>query len=159
MSQAELREGGANVRFPPPAVYVGFILLGWGLLYAAALPIPGPRSVSLLAGVVIILAGFWLVADAGKLFKRTGQEPAPWKPTPELVLSGAYRFTRNPMYLGMTCIQAGLGVAVNNLWITVLAPFSLLAVHFLAVMPEERYLSEKFGKSYRSYLSKVRRYL
>lgn len=159
MRQGKSGERGANVQLPPPAVYVAFILLGWGLLYAAALPVPGPRYVRLLAGVVIIVAGFWLIADAGKLFRRTGQEPAPWKPTPELVLSGAYRFTRNPMYLGMTCIQAGLGVAVNNLWISLLAPFSLLAVHFLAVVPEERYLTEKFGESYRSYLSRVRRYL
>lgn len=159
MSQAESAERGANVRFPPPAVYIAFILLGWGLSYAAALPVPGPRYVSLAAGLAILLAGFWLGADAIKLFRRTGQEPAPWKPSPELVLRGSYRFTRNPMYLGMTCIQAGLGLAVNNLWITLLAPFSLLTVHFLAVVPEEKYLTEKFGESYRSYLTKVRRYL
>ena len=159
MSQAEFAKRGANVRFPPPAVYVAFILLGWGLSYAAALPVPGPRYVSLAAGVAILLAGLWLITDALKFFRRTGQEPAPWKPTPELVLNGPYRFTRNPMYLGLTCIQAGLGLAVGNLWITLLAPFSLLAVHFLAVVPEERYLTEKFGESYRTYLTKVRRYL
>lgn len=159
MSQPEHGEGGANVRFPPPAFYVVFILLGAGLRYVAALPVPGPRSVSLVAGVAIIVAGLWLIVAALKLFRRSGQEPTPWKPTPELVLSGPYRFTRNPMYLGLTCIQVGLGLAVTNLWITLLAPFSLLAVHFLAVVPEERYLTEKFGESYRSYLTKVRRYL
>ena len=159
MSQAESAESGANVRLPPPAVYVAFLLVGWGLSYAASLPVPGPRFVGLAAGLAIIVAGFWLIADARKLFERTGQEPAPWKPTPELVLTGPYRFTRNPMYLGLTCIQAGLGLAVNNLWITLLAPFSLLAVHFLAVLPEEKYLTEKFGNSYRTYLAKVRRYL
>ena len=159
MSEAHSSERGANVRLPPPSVYVAFLLLGWGLVYVAAFPVPGPRYVSLAAGVAIVVAGFWLIADAIKLFRHTGQEPAPWKPTPELVLSGAYRFTRNPMYLGMTCIQAGLGLAVNNLWITLLAPFSLLAVHFLAVVPEEKYLTQKFGESYRSYLAKVRRYL
>lgn len=159
MSQAESAERGANVRYPPPTVYVAFILLGWGLSYAATLPVPGPRYVSLAAGLAILLAGLCLIAGAIKLFRRTGQEPAPWKPSPELVLSGAYRFTRNPMYLGLTCIQAGLGLAVNNLWITLLAPFSLLAVHFLAVVPEEKYLTEKFGESYRNYMTKVRRYL
>ena len=159
MSQAGSGESGANVRLPPPAIYVAFILLGAGLRYAAALTLPGPRFISLAAGLAIIVAGFWLIADAIKLFRRTGQEPAPWKPSPELVLNGAYRFTRNPMYLGLTCIQAGLGLALNNLWIALLAPFSLLAVHFLAVVPEEKYLTEKFGESYRSYLTKVRRYL
>ena len=159
MNQTENAERGANVRLPPPVVYVAFILLGWGLSYAAALSVPGPRFVSLAAGVAILLAGFWLIAGAVKLFRRTGQDPAPWKPSPELVLHGAYRFTRNPMYLGLTCIQAGLGLALNNLWIALLAPFSLLAVHFLAVLPEEKYLTDKFGESYRSYLTKVRRYL
>lgn len=159
MTQPESPDRGANVRYPPPTVYVAFILLGWGLTYAAALPVPGPRIVSLASGVATLLIGLWLCANAIKLFRRTGQEPAPWKPSPELVLSGAYRFTRNPMYLGMTAIQAGLGLAVNNLWITLLAPFSLLAVHFLAVVPEEKYLTEKFGESYQGYSSKVRRYL
>lgn len=159
MSQAETAEHGANVRLPPPAIYVAFVLLGWGLSDAAILPAPGPRVVSLAAGVAVVVAGFWLIAGARKLFQRTGQEPAPWKPTPELVLNGPYRFTRNPMYLGLTCMQAGLGLAVNNLWITLLAPVSLLVVHFLAVVPEEKYLTAKFGESYRDYLSKVRRYL
>jgi protein-S-isoprenylcysteine O-methyltransferase Ste14 len=92
-------------------------------------------------------------------FQAHGPGPEAWKPTPEMVVSGPYRFSRNPMYLGLTCIQIGLGLALNNLWISLLAAFSLLAVHFIAVLPEERYLTEKFGESYRSYLVKVRRYL
>lgn len=58
-----------------------------------------------------------------------------------------------------TYCKARLRLAVNNLWMTLLAPFSLLAVHFLAVVPEEKYLTEKFGESYLSYMTKVRRYL
>ncbi len=63
------------------------------------------------------------------------------------------------MYLGLTCIQIGLGLALNNLWISLLAAVSLLAVHIIAVIPEENYLTEKFGDVYRGYLGKVRRYL
>ena len=63
------------------------------------------------------------------------------------------------MYVEMTCMQLGLGLALDNLWIGLLAPFSLLVVHFLAVLPEEKYLSEKFGDSYRAYLIRVRRYI
>ncbi len=159
MSQADSGERGANVRIPPPLVYVASILVGAALAYAAALPVPSPRSLSIAVGVAVVLGGVWLIAEAFKLFRRTGQDPAPWKPTPELVLSGAYRFTRNPMYLGLACIQVGLGLALNNLWICLLAALSLLVVHFLAVVPEEKYLSEKFGDSYRAYVIKVRRYL
>jgi len=78
MSQVESGERGAKVRFPPPLVYLGFILLGVALRYAAPLPAPGPRYLALTAGVALILAGLWLNADAWKLFVRTGQHPAPW---------------------------------------------------------------------------------
>jgi protein-S-isoprenylcysteine O-methyltransferase Ste14 len=53
----------------------------------------------------------------------------------------------------------GLGLAVNNLWISLFAAPALLVVHFIAVLPEERYLAEKFGESYRSFRAQVRRYL
>lgn len=96
---------------------------------------------------------------AHKLFKRTGQNPVPWTPSPELILEGPYRFTRNPMYLGLTLFQVGIGFAINNLWISLFAAPALLVVHFIAVLPEERYLTEKFGESYKAYLVKVRRYL
>jgi len=159
MGTAESGERGANVRFPPPLVYVAFILIGAALAYAAPLPVPGPRYFSVAAGVAIVLGGVWLIGDALKLFRRTGQDPAPWKPSPELVLSGSYHFTRNTMYLGLTCIQVGLGLTLNNLWISLLAAFSLLGVHFVAVVQEEKYLAEKFGDTYRAYMIKVRRYL
>jgi len=159
MTQAESAERGANVRFAPPLVYVAFILLGGALQYAASIPVPSPRYLSLAAGVAFLVVALWLIFNAWSLFKRSGQDPAPWKPSPELVLSGPYCFTRNPMYLGLTCIQIGLGLLLNNLWISFLAALSLLVVHFIAVVPEERYLTEKFGESYRGYVIKVRRYL
>ena len=63
------------------------------------------------------------------------------------------------MYVGMTLIALGVGLAVNNLWISAFALPALVTVHFIAVRPEERYLSEKFGDSYKAYLAQVRRYL
>jgi len=122
-------------------------------------PNPADGFILRAVGIAIILAGFWLIAESWKLFKRTGQDPKPWTPSPEMVLSGPYRFTRNPMYVGMTCIQLGLGLALDNLWISLLAAFSLLTVHFIAVVPEEKYLAGKFGERYTGYVIKVRRYL
>ena len=137
VTQAEAGESGAKVRFPPPLVYLVSILLGVAIRYAAApLAVVAYRYLSLTAGVAVLMAGLGLITSAWTLFRRTGQDPKPWKPTPEIVLSGPYRFTRNPMCLGLTCIQIGLGLALNNLWISLLAAFSLLAVHFIAVLPE-----------------------
>ena len=153
-------ERGADVRFPPPLIYVIWTLLGVLCRYAiAAAPMPVPRLASAIGGIVILLAGLGLAASSRRLHKRTGQNPAPWKPTPELIFDGPYRFTRNPMYLGVTILQAGLGIALNNLWIVAFAAAALATVHVVAVRPEERYLSEKFGEPYREYLRKVRRYL
>lgn len=63
------------------------------------------------------------------------------------------------MYVAMTLFVVGLGIALNNLWVSLLAPVALLGVHFIAVLPEERYLAEKFGESYRGYVARVRRYI
>jgi protein-S-isoprenylcysteine O-methyltransferase Ste14 len=108
---------------------------------------------------VIAIAGLMMVITARVWFKRTGQNPVPWKPSPELLVQGVYRRTRNPMYVGVTLFQLGLGVALDNLWISVLAPIGLVIVHFIAVRPEEAYLAEKFGESYLRYKASVRRYL
>jgi protein-S-isoprenylcysteine O-methyltransferase Ste14 len=160
MSHSIPSERGARVSFPPPLVFVSGILLGVVCRYAVG-PAPAPfdRTIGLVVGVAVVMIGVGLIASARILFLRTRQSPIPWKPTPELIFSGPYRFTRNPMYLGMTVIILGLGLALDILWISLFAAPALLVVHFIAVLPEERYLSEKFGDSYREYLTRVRRYL
>jgi len=160
MDMSLVGERGARVRFPPPLVFA--MGLAAGLVadrYAFPLVAPVPRPIGLAGGCLVIALGVSIVASARLLFHRTGQSPIPWKPSPELLLSGPYRFTRNPMYLGVTLIQAGLGLALDNLWITAFAPLALLAVHFIAVLPEEAYLTEKFGERYREYQRSVGRYL
>jgi protein-S-isoprenylcysteine O-methyltransferase Ste14 len=159
MSQSTT-ERGAHVSFPPPLVFLLGILLGVAVRYGYA-PARAPiqRVFSLAGGLLVIAVGVTLIVSARVLFVRTGQSPIPWKPTPELIFRGPYRFTRNPMYVGATLIEIGFGLALDNLWISLFAIPSLLVVHFIAVLPEERYLSEKFGESYRSYLERVHRYL
>jgi len=160
MSQANLDERGAYVRFPPPLVFLGGILLGVACEYVVVpAPVPVARAFSAIGGVLLLIAGLGFIASARTLFTRTGQSPIPWKPSPSLISQGPYRFTRNPMYLGATLVQLGVGLAFNNLWITLFAIPALLAVHFIAVLPEERYLTQKFGESYTRYLAQVRRYL
>jgi protein-S-isoprenylcysteine O-methyltransferase Ste14 len=141
-------------------VFLGLIISGLGLqhwLWPLSFPLPHPFS--RVAGVALAACGVALVLSARLWFLRTGQHPAPWRPSPELLIRGVYRYTRNPMYLGITLFQFGLGVALSNPWIASLAPLSLAIVHFLAVRPEEAYLSERFGERYLQYLTTTRRYL
>jgi protein-S-isoprenylcysteine O-methyltransferase Ste14 len=140
-------QGGARVRFPPPLVFLGGIV--FGLLIGVVQPLPAPLGVvpRLACSVVLGLLGVALILSASQLFSQTGQDPKPWMPSPELILRGPYRFTRNPMYLGMTLLQSALGVGCDNLWAILLSPVALLIVHHIAVLPEERYLRARFGRA------------
>ena len=160
MAQTDSTERGARVRFPPPLVFLFSLLIGVAVdRYWLAAPLPIDRAIRIGLGVVIALCGVGLLVSSRIHFKRTGQSVIPWTPTPELIVQAPYTFTRNPMYVGMTLLEIGLGIALNNRWIAAFALPALLIVHVIAVLPEEKYLSEKFGDSYRAYLTKVRRYL
>jgi protein-S-isoprenylcysteine O-methyltransferase Ste14 len=151
---------GAKVRFPPPLVVLISILVGIALnRYVPIASIPLSRTARIALGVLVIIAGIVPAAAARINFIRTGQSVIPWKPTPELIFQGPYRYTRNPMYVGMTLVQIGIGIAVDNLWISLFAALSLAVIHVIAVRPEEAYLSQKFGEPYRDYVTRVRRYL
>jgi protein-S-isoprenylcysteine O-methyltransferase Ste14 len=151
---------GAKVRFPPPAVFLLGLLIGFGLNRLIPLPsIPLGSTARIALGLVIVALGIVPIAWARIHFVRTGQNPIPWKPTPELIFQGPYLYTRNPMYVGMTLLQIGLGIAFDVVWSSLLAVLSLAIVHMIAVRPEEAYLSQKFGDPYRQYLARVRRYL
>jgi protein-S-isoprenylcysteine O-methyltransferase Ste14 len=160
VSETESKQGGARVFFPPPLVFVAGAGVGVALQHLAApLRAGAERGLGVAVGALVVAAGVALIAWAVGLFRRTGQDPVPWKPSPSLIADGPYKRTRNPMYVGMTLIQVGAGFAANNLWISLLAGASLYAVHRIAVLPEEAYLTERFGDAYRSYRASVRRYL
>ena len=80
-------------------------------------------------------------------------------PTTAIVTDGPYRFTRNPIYLGMFLGLVGLAIAFDNLWLlAMLVPFAL-AIRYGVVAREETYLEGKFGEVYTAYRSRVRRWL
>ena len=160
MSEESREESGAAVRFPPPLVPL--IALGVALALEAAIgPIfPEPTGPARwLIGAALLLAGFGSIASAGGLFRKTGQDPKPWKPSPQLIAEGIYRWTRNPMYLGMCLSQAGLGILLGTVWAVALVPVTGLVIYRIAIQHEETYLRNKFGADYETYLGRVRRWL
>src|SRR5262245_32843648 len=100
MSEPTSPERGARVHFPPPLVFLGFILAGVALQHFVA-PLQGhlPAAPRLAFGCLLGLAGLALFVTAMRWFKRTGQHPRPWTPSPSLILKRPYRFSRNPIYL------------------------------------------------------------
>lgn len=153
---------GAAVCFPPPLLPLAGVLLGVGLKrlwpndLGPELPAPVRYGVgwAIVAGAFLGL-GLWSVV----LFRRSGQSEIPWKPTPSIVERGPYRISRNPMYLQMVLICAGLAILLENWWILLLTPAVAWALQRLVILPEEAYLERKFGDSYRSYKRRVRRWL
>jgi len=148
----------AGVRIPPPVIYVvGFLL---GVALEAAFPISGlPSTLALVAGLIGV--AFWLALDgsAMMLFLRARTSMVPMKPTTALVTSGPYRVTRNPMYVGMAFLYAGLALAFGVIWSLALLPVVVVVVDRLVIAREERYLESKFGEAYREYRKRVRRWL
>src|SRR5436305_11257749 len=141
MSDVQSKQGGARVRIPPPLLFGAAILIGAFL--------PGLRPRVLLSappGAVLAVLGAALIGWSFSWFRRTGQDARPWTPTPELIGRGPYRWSRNPMYVGLTLLTIGIGGLLARGWIVLLAPVALWAVHRLAVLPEEADLSGEFGE-------------
>ena len=153
------RPDSPRIFTPPPLLYAaGFVLglaidgrLRWELPSAPLLD----RAIALglaATGLVLILCGlgrFW----------RLGARPEPWSPATVLVTSGIYRLTRNPMYLGLTLLHAGLALLFRSPAAgAVLVPLVLI-MNFAIIPREEAYLTRRFGRAYTAYRSRTRRWL
>lgn len=148
----------SGIRFPPPFLYVGVLLLG--LLLQRFFPVnPLPRTPSRIAAAVLLLPGLGLVFWSIWLFLRARTSPLPMRPTTAIVRSGPYRWTRNPMYLGMLLVYIGLALLFDIFWALVLIPLIMTLVARLVIQREERYLEATFGEEYRLYRTQVRRWI
>ncbi len=160
MSEQRSNEDHAAVRIPPPLIYGAAIVAG-GLLDRFVMPMATPLPLGIRIGVAAAtgLLGALLMVGAISLFKRTAQDPKPWKTTPEVLSTGVYRFTRNPMYVSMALLQVTVGLSWDSVWIVALVPVSLIVVYLTAIRPEEAYLESKFGRAYIQYKRSVRRWV
>ena len=158
MATATAETDTAGIRFPPPLLYIAGFLVG--VVLEAAFPIDGPPAWARVTGGVLG-GGAWLLLDGAATiwFRRAGTSMIPFNPTTALVTTGPYRVTRNPMYLGMACLYAGLAVAVGIIWALAVLPLVVLAVDRLVIAREEPYLEQRFGQQYTEYKARVRRWL
>jgi len=148
----------ADVRVPPPLIYVLVFLLG--LLLQKIKPLPAiPILVCSIAGLTFTAIGIAVTLWSMDLFRRAHTSLIPIRPTTALVMEGPYRFSRNPMYLGLLSMYFGLALLMDLLWSAILMPLVILAVYFLIIRKEEQYLERKFGEEYAEYKSVVRRWI
>jgi protein-S-isoprenylcysteine O-methyltransferase Ste14 len=149
-----------ELKVPPPAVALLAALVMWlaaSTSDALAFTLPGRRAIMIALatlGVVISVAGlvsFWRA--------RTTIHPTHPDATSSLVTSGVYRFTRNPMYLGLLLVLAAWAVHFANALALVGLPMFVLYIDRFQIAPEERVLTTKFGAAFDAYRRRTRRWL
>lgn len=153
----ETTSGGANVRFPPPAVYV--VGLAIGVLAGRLLHLPGlglASAVRELLGLIFVVVGIVASMAGAGLFVHRRTAIIPYKPASCLVTSGIYRWTRNPMYLGLALTYAGIAGLLNSLAAILLLPLVLAIIQVSVIAREEAYLERAFGSEYLAYKRRVR---
>lgn len=146
-----------RILYPPVWMVIGVVTI-----FALNEFYPGIRFTSSLwqfVGGTILVAGMILLVLANGLFTRAGTDVIPFRNVTALVTDGVYRFSRNPMYLGMFAVLLGCAVTVGALS-TLPVPFIFAAIiQYRFILPEEAMLGQLFPEDYPVYCARVRRWL
>jgi protein-S-isoprenylcysteine O-methyltransferase Ste14 len=143
---------------PPPLIYLAALIIGWWLNRRWPLPINfEPASTIIMLALVIIWAT--LTVSSIGLFRLRRTSMIPIRPASTLVISGPYKFTRNPMYVALAALTAAVAFFMRTWWPVILLVPALLLVQQFVIAPEERYLRRRFGEEYDRYAQQVRRWL
>lgn len=148
----------ANVKIAPPVLLLIHVLIAFLLNWLWRLPFAFPQVLE-WTGYLLVLVGLGLAASAAGQFMQRHTTLDPHGSVTEIVTSGPYRFSRNPIYLGFTCFLPGFLFIFRSYWGLILGPLLMTLLFQLVVQHEEAYLERKFGERYNSYTSRVRRWL
>ena len=149
-----------ELKVPPPVLMLLFAVTMWLLSMSApslTLALPWRIPVALIlwsAGIAIALAALFEFLRA-----KTTVNPLSPEAASAIVTSGIYRYSRNPMYVGLLLALLGWSVWLSHLLPFALLPFFILYINRFQIEPEERALSAKFGGLFRDYRHSVRRWL
>jgi protein-S-isoprenylcysteine O-methyltransferase Ste14 len=149
----------SNALVRPPIAWLLALLAGVGAdrlfpLRFVPASVPGTWVGGAIFAIALALA-IWAIVTIHK----AGTRVETYKPTTAIVVNGPYRFTRNPIYLGMLLGQVGLAIAFDSLWMLAALALFYLVIRYGVVAREEAYLERKFGDVYLGYKSRVRRWL
>lgn len=149
-----------ELKVPPVVIFLLCAAAMWTTRYALTTANFTLRHAPFIAAA-LLLAGIVIAVSGVLCFRAEGTTVHPGKPgeATSLVQGGVYRYTRNPMYLGLTLCLGAWGMYLQNavawLWLVV---FALYMTRF-QIKPEESILLAKFGEKYSAYSSAVRRWL
>ena len=147
-----------KTKFPPPLVALtfGFLInytknifpkieIGWGDVF----------------GSIIIIFGIIIILSAIVLFKKYKTTITPLKPSKatKLIVSGVYKFSRNPMYLGLLLVLSGISTILNPIGGLFLIPLFILYLNLFQIIPEENAMINLFKDEFLEYKENVRRWI
>jgi len=147
---------------PPPIIFAGTTVLALALHWLLPKALPAvlmAEEISHGVGPVLAVLSVILGMASIRRFRKAGTNVPPWQPATTVVETGPYRFTRNPMYLGLAGLYLGIGLIVGSLWFAVLFIPFIIVMQRGVILREEVYLARKFGDAYLDYKSRVRRWL
>ncbi len=146
-----------RVIYPPVWLVLGLIVI-----FVADQYFPLQRFTGVLPqamGSIAIVVGLLLLVLAGGLFKKADTELIPFREVRALVTDGVYRYTRNPMYLGMALILLGTACTTGTLAGVMVVPVFMVIIELRFIRPEEAMLHAIFGAEFEAYCARVRRWI
>lgn len=144
----------------PPLLLVATFAAAWLLQRASPLAWPGMEDTAARAiGWGFLVGGIALAVWAIVTMVGAGAQVRPDRAATALVTHGPFRRFRNPIYLADAMILLGLADVTRNFWLVALTPVFVIAVTWLAILPEERHLEARFGDEYRAYKAGSRMWL
>lgn len=145
--------------FPPPLIVLALLIIGFGLRWYKPLSLQNSyRDYWLFIGIILIVLSGVLALLARRIMRSLGTPINFNKPTRMIVNKGAFRVTRNPLYLSLLMLYAGVGIVANSWWFVLLLPVLFLSLHRV-ILREEKYLEHIFGNEYVLYKNSVKRWL
>jgi protein-S-isoprenylcysteine O-methyltransferase Ste14 len=154
-------ERGAGIRCPAPIIFIGALIVAWGLNRIWALPIVAVTQswIRPATGWFLVLTGIALAGMGIATLVRARTTVLPDRESNSLVIAGPFAISRNPIYVGFMSIYVGIALLANTAWPVLLLPLVWILMRVLIINREEHYLSGKFGEPYAEYRRRVRRWL
>ena len=149
-----------ELKVPPVAQVIVTAATMYGVSKVApALKFSLSGSTALAIGLGVIGLGSGIMGVAQFKKAQTTPNPQALEKVSSLVTDGIYRYSRNPMYVGLVLILLGWALYLSHFLAFVLVPVFMFYMTRFQIQPEERMMERKFGKAYQSYLSRVRRWI
>lgn len=142
------------------------VVFGGSALLALALNYFWPLSLGMgdspwrhVIAIALLTTGGVIIYASKRALQRACETSSPEVAPQHIVTSGMYRYSRNPLYLGLLLCYVGLGFGVDLPWLLILALPTMALTYLLLIRPEEKYLLQRFGGEFLRYKETVRRWL